>query len=1014
MSSTERRRGPGRSLRAIGLAAALAAGLLAGCDNPACVFGGDCSQVGGGALGGNNPAFAPADDAWILTGAPTVTGFFPNGGAIHSETPLVVLFSESMAASTVTSNIRLFDLDSMFGETPVPAPSFLVGNGRVLVVLPAGALTADHTYELRWNENALVTDLTGAALALPPDLLIGSITVDTTDPVAPRVITSWPQDLSDDQSTTTEIVAIFDRSMDETTVGLSSFEVTVGGQPPVFNTVAQALSIGVLTTDSRVFQYRNTDGSGTVAGFGPSAMVNVRLSKTGAKIVADDGGVLPETVFDFTTASFEAPLAAEIVSLPMDAIGIDNLALPTPTLNVAVTVEAQPSDRLGVFLFGQSKANPGQVETLFRDVEISALSVPYDAVNMLATLTETELQLAANNALPVDANFDDGELTIALRLERAGEFSAVRLLDTDMNLPLVQSAVLDVTRPTFTAFGSSGVETGDFTSDLRDLCVVGRADERIRVAIVTAGAQNNQSLSLLPPVIGSDDAGLFVAAPVPLGLVDPGSQPVPFTLDLYDRALNRAMAPVAGDFYQVGSMGAGALGASFDVDVYDRRTLAPIAGASVFVHQVNAGVVTSLGPAQLTDGAGRVNVGSAPAGDTIVTVDALGYDLWSFEAVPADRISAPLRRGIDLPGSLSGTISSVITNGNFTSYARHVADSRALTLDDATLPAAGCIPNLPALSNECTYGPGAVRVGPVRSLSFVAVNHPVTLTGANFSALGFLKGYFLEAPLAEPVPGNATSFDFRVDVLLDDVNLPLEEQALEGPTNVPLFAAGIGGIDLNNLEEPEVSVRARLSSLHGTALVGYGAALDPMGAPADTWSVYTAIPGVADPTVGPGEGELLSDGILAAGDMTVRCEVRDTTRNRTVHRFSFLTPPASVTPIGVPRITFPPDQGSSGAVGYDLDFAGVLPGGGGLYGATLVGADGRRWELYRTAVGGATETIHVVDLAAAGGFGLPDGPVSALVEAWGWGYDPTDFLFSDVEREYVDYAAGTGVTYTQP
>ncbi len=1006
-------------------AALLAAGLLAACDNPACVYGGNCAGVGGGALGGNNPAFAPGNGAWILTGAPLATGFFPDGGAIHSRTPFVVLFSESMASQTIGSSIRLFDLDGQFGEQPVPTlPPTLIGNGRVLVVLPAAALTGDHTYELRWNENALVTDLTGAALALPADLVIGALTVDSTDPVAPRVLTSWPQDRSSDQSTTTEIAVIFDRPIDDSTMNLQSFEVTVGGQAPAFNQRPTAISFlqsGFLSSDTRAYEYSNTDGSGNVVGFGTSVTVDVRMSQTAAKILAEDGSALPETVFDFTTATFAAPQSAEIVSIPTDAIGIDNLAAtPTPTLDVAVTVDALGTDRIGVFLFGPSKSNPGQVETLFRDVAVSALSVPYDPLNSLATLTETELDIASSSTLPVVAYFGDGDLTLALRLERGGEFSTVKLLDIDVDTPGAQNPVLDVTRPKFTAFGSSGNESLELHSDLRDLAVVGRADERVRAAIVTetvGGASNWLPATPAQPVIGSDDTGLFVAAPVQLGLVDPATLPLPFTLDIYDRALNQTLTPTQGEFYQRGALGTVLLvpGAPLEVEVFDRRTLAPVVGADVFVHQDSGGLVTSLGAGQATDADGLVTVSSAPVGETIITVDAFGYDLLTFHGAPSDRLSIPLRRGINGPGTLSGTISSVVTNGNFTSYDRHVADSRTLTLDDPTLPAFGCAPNLPTFSNDCSYGPGPVRVGPVRALSFVAAN-TVGLTGANFSALGFLKAYLLEIPLAEPTPGFASTYDFRVDVLLDDVNVPAEEKAIDGPSTT-LDASSVVGLDLNDLDgDPQISVRSKLASLHGTSLVGFGAALDPLGVPADTWAVRTAIPGIADPVAGPAagdqEGQLITDGILWPADLMVRCELRDLARNRSVQRFPFASPPGSVTPIDVPLITSPAAGGGSGGVGYDLAFTGVLPAAGGLYRATLTGTGGRAWELYREAAAGVSH-IRVVDLAAAGGLGLPNGPVTAVVEAWGWSYAPLDFLFSDIEREYLDYAAGGGVTYTQ-
>ena len=109
-----------------------------------------------------------------------------------------------------------------------------------------------------------------------------------------------------------------------------------------------------------------------------------------------------------------------------------------------------------------------------------------------------------------------------------------------------------------------------------------------------------------------------------------------------------------------------------------------------------------------------------------------------------------------------------------------------------------------------------------------------------------------------------------------------------------------------------------------------------MGSPADTWSLYTAIPGVVNPA-GGAEGELITDGVLAAADLTVRCELRDLSRNRSVRRFPFGAPPGAVNPIDIPLITSPVGGGSTGGTGYDLVFDSALPAGGGLSRAVLFG-----------------------------------------------------------------------------
>jgi hypothetical protein len=121
---------------------AIAALLLPGCDNPACVFGpGNCS--GGGGIGlGENPATLPVDGTWIEVASPTITAVFPGSSAaadVHA--PIVIFFSESMAprnvGTTPPSGLgSVFQLQSQLGAM-VPLPgAFLVGDGRVLVLFP--------------------------------------------------------------------------------------------------------------------------------------------------------------------------------------------------------------------------------------------------------------------------------------------------------------------------------------------------------------------------------------------------------------------------------------------------------------------------------------------------------------------------------------------------------------------------------------------------------------------------------------------------------------------------------------------------------------------------------------------------------------------------------------------------------------------------------------------------------------------------------------------------------------
>jgi hypothetical protein len=622
---------------------------------------------------------------------------------------------------------------------------------------------------------------------------------------------------------------------------------------------------------------------------------------------------------------------------------------------------------------------------------------------MVATLSEIELDITSSTA-PVTARFGEGDLTVSLQRIVGGEISPVRLLDVDPSTQGSQSPLLDVTAPTFVAFQEGGSQAAIFDSDLRGLAVVGRASEELRTVEVTAGGSNNGLP--FPPVIGSTASGLFVAAPVDLGLVDPTTQPISFTMDIYDRALNQAAASVTADFYQYGAIGPTALGATIDVEVVDRYSLAPVANAAVFVHDA-AGTFVDV---QVTSTTGQATVNAA-AGTTVLTVDASGYDLFSFHGVASSWVSVPLRRTSAGAGTLLGKVSS--TNQLFNQFSGHVGDSRTFLADAPTIPVTGCSPNLPTLSFDCSYGPGALRPGPVRTLSFVAVNVPSSF--ASYNAQTFLRGYYLETPLPSAIGGAQTFFDFRVDTMLDDPSVPAEEQVLNGPAP-SLNAAGVNGIDLANLDgEPVVSVEAQVRGMHGTALVGFGAALDPAGSPPDTWQVASAIPGVADPTPGPGAGELVRDGIIDPNSMFLRCEVRDQAGNRSGRRAAYGSVPGTVSPPDIPLVTSPLAGGNTGGLSYDLVFDDALGGQSGLYRATLIGQNGRSWELFRAAGGGGSRTIRVVDLVASSGVGLPDGPILCSIEGWAWaGFDPTQFLFSDIDREHDRFCQSAPITFTQP
>ncbi|MCZ6597357.1 MAG: Ig-like domain-containing protein, partial [Planctomycetota bacterium] len=247
------------------LAAALAglsALLLAACggDDPTCVFvTGGCQGGGAGSGAQGDPATLPVDFQTILVGKPTIQRIVPDGGALVSSTsPVVIVFSESMAPS-VLNQIDLIALDvGGFPTGPVPVSRALVAGGRVLLLLPI--LLAPTGYIVQATSDAVLTDLQGQRADVVPGAQLASFQVNLADPDAPTVVDTFPAAGSARFPTTQEIVTVFDRPMDPTTVNSLSFVVEVGGVPPAFNPPPVPLTIDtgfVPIVDSRVFLYRS-------------------------------------------------------------------------------------------------------------------------------------------------------------------------------------------------------------------------------------------------------------------------------------------------------------------------------------------------------------------------------------------------------------------------------------------------------------------------------------------------------------------------------------------------------------------------------------------------------------------------------------------------------------------------------------------------------------------------------------------------------------------------------------
>lgn len=1028
---------PGRRARiapasALALLLALAASalLLPGCDNPSCVFGGDCSQQGDGGASGPSapPATFPTDGQWIAAGAPTVTAVLPSGVGASSTTPIVLTFSESIAAATLEGGFELVqELPATPGGPatgpPLPLGGVLVAEGRVAILLPP-ALVPEATYRVRLSAQGTVTDLSGRVLSGPASGVLGTFAVAQTNPPGPRLVASWPRAGVTNASTIGEVVAVFDRPMNPLTVNPTSFQVRVEGDPPDFDPPAQVLSapgpFGGTTTEPRVYTWRSVDPSGTPRSLGPDQEVELRLSPAGGTAIESAGGqALASVVVAFRTLALELPLGAEILSgapqVPDDAIGRAQLDGSAP-LMVLVTL-AQPAeagDALHLDLFGSDFGTPRRTRSLARVVE---LAEGQDEV----LLEEDDLDLVAEVS-PLRPRFSEGEVAFAFRHVRGTVSTPVRLLDTAPGRAGTQHPVLDIDPPQLVGLGFAG-GTLDLRSNLPDLVVTGRADEPLRAvrveALLQGGTQDNGAV---PPVIAADGAGSFVSAPILLGLIDPDEGAIPVLVTVFDRALNPS-APVAATYTQVGAVGPGALAPSdpVEVRVFSSATLAPIAGARVFVHEDDLGVVTPFA-VSTTDGAGLATVLSAPFGTTILTVEATGHDIFTFQGVEAQRLDVPLTPTNAAPAAVTLVVRSPIQD--LPQLTIQASDSRRPPEAGPTAAAQGCFFNPFTSVTECAFLPFAIASRVPGALSLFATN-PSAVNGPGFAQV-FLKGFELVLPL-DPVAGTESqTVAVEVPALLDSIGADPEEAALDVPSHALLGGASVPGLNSANLSgAPRVSVQALAVGIPGPIFVGLGRTFQT--AP-DAWAVRAAYAGVADGTQdGPDDelGELVQRGVID-GDLFLEAELVDASGNRAGARPRFSTTSLVLDPPGVPTVQGATVEAGAGSLSFTVTFSDGLAdadGMPGLHRVLLMDATGRRWEVWTTdppdAAGGSVTALFP-DVTLLGGTGLsPLGLYSARASTVAWpALDPggagAGFLWIDTARERQLFSASAPLVFSAP
>ncbi|MFT7667424.1 MAG: hypothetical protein ACI8X5_000103 [Planctomycetota bacterium] len=1012
------------------LLGALVLGTFASCDNPACLFGSNGCQIL--ANGGANAVSAtfPEIGEWVEPVAPSIERIFPEGFA-HPQSPVVIVFNESISPGTIAGAFEV--RATAGGGTGSQVSSVLVGDGRVLVLLPSG-LVPGLEYEVAYASDASIRDLSGALVAQPDGGVIATFSVDSEPVPEPGVLMTWPLNNATGSSPITEVVTVFDRVINATSVTPASWSVKIDGIDPAFNppplpTMVPSGNGGGPTTDTRIYTWTSLDPvTAERVELGVDAMVTIELS-TGANTnthISTFGTEKMPVAFmapltnTSTTLPFSIPSMPVIQSEPDDAIGIENLS-PTGSRPFMMTVEIPggilDGDVLEVFMVGTNPPDPNNANapariSSFREVPLSAGPGP-------VLLEESDL-LLVSTVTPLTAIFDDADIAFAFSLRRGALRTPIWLLDVDLTSEGVQDAFIDTTGPTF--LNLLGKEEGDLllVSDLRELSVSGVAAEEIRTASVVAhlmsGDVDNLVGGELPPLPVFATNGAFIAAPVNIGQVPFGDLVVPVDMVIYDKGLNPSEV-ISFNYTQRGSSGVGmdiSSGNDIDVTVVDAVTLAPIVGANVYRHESVGGVLTATITGVLaTDNAGEVAMSPAPGGDTLITVDAAGYDLFTFQGVPTTRLDVLL---IPTPVPFGTALNSARTPTNaLTSPFLHAfaADSRALLASDKLILSSDTAYNPLLNQTIITFATIGVSLGKAGLVTFLATKDPSSLTNPSaFSAATFLQAFELEfprTPLGPPPPVDVVSFvtsTLLSDVSINPADIPLGtvEQRLAKPANYAL--------DFPSGTLPTVSVEAFTPGIDGLMTAGMGLAYFNSGN--DNWDLRSAYSARIK------AGGELATSLAIEDERLLRVELTDPTGNRTGVRqpLSAAMMNDTLTPAGVPLLTAP--AANSGGVAFDLVFENVITGSldtKGLYHAMLVDSGARRWHLWSvdTADGAGSIVAHVPPIGIQGGVGLADGIIICILDAWAWdAFDRNAFMFSDIERRAEQFTSASPKVFSQP
>lgn len=927
-------------------------------------------EKGGGGAAGAGIEVVPAQGR-IVDGRPRVEDAFPKGSGWPVTVPVVVVFSESIARSSIepasqggggfpgTQPDALVYLRVEGTEQSLPAQiDWLLGD-RVLLLSPLTALTRDTAFEVVVDTE--VKDVDGVRKGGSGPDVVATFRTDQSDTFDDgQIVTTLPLDNERSVVRESDVFVIFDKPADPSTVTETSFRVEVGGvavdgEREFPNEIAN-------TPDPRVLRFR------------PAAAL---ASEAQHEIVVDDTitfgqgklefeGRTPFSVF--TTVRGAAPTS---VAIGNPTAGFPNKVNAANLANVLVDVGVDASvpagSRVLVRIYGLD-AETSADEDLGYLEEIA--DVPQDGP------TTVTVPFGASLGTPARLRFEEGPLSIVARVDVSRQASGFGETASG------EDPALDVTPPVVEEFlpALAGAST-DVVTDQESVAVLGRASEPIGSAELTVEGSSYQ-------LFGSSADGTFVFRPVALGR---RNAPVPFTMNATDAAGNMAPTAISGRILQRGLV-TGTVAGSLTVEVYDEATFEPVDGALVVV-EPDLPQKPAVGQmVATTDAAGRATVQGLSAGRHTITCVAAGYHLTTVFDTPAAFASLPVRP-MDpavATAQLAATLGFLPTSGQTGLLGCNaIDDAVALEVPTQGTPSVG-VPEFD------------VRAGrPLVVNAFTGVFPPTGLPAFSGYACRMCgaDGSTASAPEA-PLLGDASA-QLTIPIL-PGVGAAI---GLAAPYEVDFAAAGgLGALD----SEPVVRVHGTLAGFGGSALFGTGFSTVVAGARYSMNASYALPIHLALLPFQP--------------TLWVSSTARDADGNLSRHRQLITEPNLGLTfstggPLGVPTVQSPagPSTGSPAVTFEDRLDPAVIPGGVGFFTLRVTDPAGRRWTLLRFDSDAASgpDTLQLPDLSGIGAPPLAAGAWDVAVDAELMFSNAVDgdFVLEERRRQQVKFARAVAVSF---